>query len=175
LGTWELEASRHLVGSLRCDVDRMPPRKSRTGEEDGEVAIAVQGIFGLLDTQVDIGRSEFIAAGRSNPCNSLRTHGAGAGIRTRTSLRTVDFKKEKKGRRINVLLIRCLFSLRALRAATVFYERYGHPGGHLGWHARRSVTTSSKLPIHREGAAERPMRASRRTRLKRAISSGAKG
>jgi hypothetical protein len=42
-----------------------------------------------------------------------------------------DFKKEKKGRQIEVFLICCPFSFRALRAATVFSERYGHPGGHL--------------------------------------------
>ena len=28
------------------------------------------------------------------------------------------------------MLTRCLFSLRGLRVATVFSERYGHPGGH---------------------------------------------
>src|SRR5262245_58553396 len=55
--------------------------------------------------------------------------GAGGWTRTSTPLREGDFKTWKKRQRVNVLLTRCLFSLRGLRAATVFYERYGHPGG----------------------------------------------
>src|SRR5258706_4727894 len=68
----------------------------------------------------------------SPPCpGDFWTVGAGAGIRTRTPLRARDFKTEKKGQQFNALLSCCLFSLRGLRIATVFYEGYGHPGGHL--------------------------------------------
>ena len=101
-----------------------------------------------MDTQVDIDRFGFIAAGRQNPHNSLRTHGAGAGIRTRTGLSPVDFKTGKTRRRINVLLIRCLVSLRGLRIATVVYEGYGHLGGHL----RTALTQRAFAGPQRAGA-----------------------
>ena len=55
--------------------------------------------------------------------------GAGGRARTCTPLREGDFKTRKKGQQFNVSLSCCLFSLRGLRIATVFYEGYGHPGG----------------------------------------------
>ena len=55
--------------------------------------------------------------------------GAGGWARTSTPLREGDFKTGKKRQQLNELLSCCLFSLRGLRVATVFYEGYGHPGG----------------------------------------------
>jgi hypothetical protein len=55
--------------------------------------------------------------------------GAGGWARTSTPLREGDFKTGKKRQQLNALLSCCLFSLRGLRIATVFYEGYGHPGG----------------------------------------------
>ena len=50
-----------------------------------------QGIVGLVDTPVDTDRFDFFAASRSHQRNSLRTLGAGAGIRTRTLSRGWGF------------------------------------------------------------------------------------
>jgi hypothetical protein len=48
-------------------------------------------------------------------CRGFSDRWCRSGIRTRTSLRTVDFKAVRKGRRINDLLIVALSRLRGLR------------------------------------------------------------
>jgi hypothetical protein len=58
-------------------------------------------------------------------------YGAGAENRTRTLLRGEGFEYERKGRRINALLIRCPFSFPGVTRSALQSEDYGHPRGHL--------------------------------------------
>jgi len=46
-----------------------------------------------------------------------------------------DFKPKRKGRRINVYLIRCPFPFPRSPRSALQSEDYGHPGGHLSWRA----------------------------------------
>jgi hypothetical protein len=76
--------------------------------------------------------------------NPLRTNGAGDRTRTCTGLRLEDFKTKRKGRRINVYLIRCPFPFTRVTRSALQSEESGHPGGHL---SRREPTR--KRPVAR--------------------------
>src|SRR5258706_3827664 len=74
-------------------------------------------------------RERGLLAGTSFPsinCRGLLAYWCRSRDLNPMSLRTEDFKPEKKRQQLNVLSSCCLFSLRGLRVATVFYEGYGH-------------------------------------------------
>ena len=62
--------------------------------------------------------------------NGVRGCGAGDRTRTCTPLREEDSKSEWKGRRINLLLIRCPFPFTRSTRSALQSEEYGHPDGH---------------------------------------------
>jgi hypothetical protein len=63
---------------------------------------------------------------------------AAEGRRTRMSVGSGDFKPNRKGRRINVYLIRRPFPFTRVARSALQSEGYGHPDGHLSWRARSS-------------------------------------
>ncbi len=75
-----------------------------------------------------------------NPCSPPIRSGAGGGIRTHMPSKAGDFKKGGKGRRINVLLIRCPFPFTRITRSGLQSERYGDPDGHLKQRSPPTVT-----------------------------------
>jgi len=73
--------------------------------------------------------------------------GAGAETRTRTGFPLEDFKTKRKGRRINVLLIRCPFPFPRSTRSALQSEGYGHPRGHLGRRARPVQARHSSIEL----------------------------